>query len=674
MNVGGGTLLVNGANSGGSTQTIASLTVNPGASAIVNTSNNSIASALTITSPTIARSIGGTVDFTLPAGSQSATNGIVTTAVNANGILGGWATAGGTDWAAVSGGNIIALPVPSYTNDTWTAGANTAVTQNDTPASGSTTNSVQFASTISGNLITLSGTNVITSGGILVSSAFTAAGTITGGTIKGASGADLVVIQNSVSDFTISSVIADNGGPTGLTKSGPGTLVLGGTSANNTFTGGVYINQGTILLNAGNFWTSSGIVNPPSGQVFSASNTINFGSNAPTLNPANWNTVGSTPTLNLNGLSLTVAGLNSSGAAMVQGTSSGFFGGQVTLTIAGNGTYDYAGTLADGGSALYLTLSGNGTQILSGTDTYSGPTTINSGTLQIGDGGATGSLGNGSGSGTGGGTVTNDGALVFDLSSTSTVPNAIQGTGSLSQIGTGTTTLTASNSYGGGTFVTSGTLATAPGGTLGTGPVNVSGGVLDVSSGPLSVGALTVGSGGTLNVAIGKLLTSSGAASFGGTLDISGTPSGNLDELIAFSGVPTGTFATVTSEPNYALLYTTGQLDLVSYNAINAASGTTATINGSVDLLGGQLPISGGGSTVINGSLILDGASADEQRQFRDNQRSADSEWRLGDGERGQHVDAQQQHQHSGSRHGPRVDHGRRRRHAAIGRHFVGTD
>ena len=323
---------------------------------------------------------------------------------------------------------------------------------------------------------------------------------------------------------------------------------------------------------------------------------------------------------------------------------------------------------------VYLTLSGNGTQILSGTDTYSGPTTINSGTLQIGDGGATGSLGNGSGSGTGGGTVTNDGALVFDLSSTSTVPNAIQGTGSLSQIGTGTTTLTASNSYGGGTFVTSGTLATAPGGTLGTGPVNVSGGVLDVSSGPLSVGALTVGSGGTLNVAIGKLLTSSGAASFGGTLDISGTPSGNLDELIAFSGVPTGTFATVTSEPNYALLYTTGQLDLVSYNAINAASGTTATINGSVDLLGGQLPISGGGSTVINGSLILDGASADEQRQFRDNQRSADSEWRLGDGERGQHVDAQQQHQRSGSRHGPRVDHGRRRRHAAIGRHLVGTD
>ncbi len=257
---------------------------------------------------------------------------------------------------------------------------------------------------------------------------------------------------------------------------------------------------------------------------------------------------------------------------------------------------------------LYLTLSGNGTQILSGTDTYSGPTAINSGTLQIGDGGTTGSLGNGSGSGTGGGTVTNDGALVFDLSGNSTVPNAIQGTGSLSQIGTGTTTLTASNSYGGGTFVSSGTLATALGGTLGTGPVNVSGGVLNVSSAPLSIGALTVGSGGTLNVAIGKLLTSTGAAGFGGTLNISGTPSGNLDELVAFSGSPTGIFANVSSEPNYALLYTTGQLDLVSYNSINAASGMTTTINGSVDLLGGQLPLSGGGSTVINGSLILDRA------------------------------------------------------------------
>ena len=53
---------------------------------------------------TISRSTGGTVDFTLPSGTQSAGNGITTsTPNNAAGILGGYATVNGTDWACSSG-------------------------------------------------------------------------------------------------------------------------------------------------------------------------------------------------------------------------------------------------------------------------------------------------------------------------------------------------------------------------------------------------------------------------------------------------------------------------------------------------------------------------------------------------------------------------------------------
>ena len=265
--------------------------VNAGASAIVNTSNG-VSSTLTITSPTPSRNVGGTLDFTPPT---SGNFGVSGTPTLTGGILGGWATVGGSDWATVSGGNIVALP--SYNNDAWAPGNNTTVTVNTPlPASPNlTTNSLRFASATAGNLVTLAGTNVISSGGILVSSAFTAAGTITGGTIEEPARADLVVIQNSVSDFTLSSVIADNGGPTSLTKSGPGTLVLGtGTSATNTFTGNVYINQGTILLNAANFWLGTSFL--PSGNILSASNTVNFGANAPSLNPASWSTVGSVPT------------------------------------------------------------------------------------------------------------------------------------------------------------------------------------------------------------------------------------------------------------------------------------------------------------------------------------------------------------------------------------------
>ena len=96
------------------------------------------------------------------------------------------------------------------------------------------------------NTLTLSGNNTITSGGILVTPAVGAnATTLTGGTLLGASGKDLVVIQNNTSGaLTVGSVIADNGGATGLTKSGSGTLAL---TAANTYAGGTTIANGAAF-------------------------------------------------------------------------------------------------------------------------------------------------------------------------------------------------------------------------------------------------------------------------------------------------------------------------------------------------------------------------------------------------------------------------------------------
>ena len=54
--------------------------------------------------------------------------------------------------------------------------------------------------------------------------------------------------------------------------------------------------------------------------------------------------------------------------------------------------------------------------------------------------------------------MTDDGGLVFDRADTITVPNAISGSGSLAQAGTGTVILSGANSFSGGTTVTGGGL------------------------------------------------------------------------------------------------------------------------------------------------------------------------------------------------------------------------
>ena len=277
--LGGGTLRLVGKASTTNSQQFNGLTLNSGASAIT-LSANATSNPLLLTLGAITRNTGGTVNFTQPTGTISATNGITTSTTNTNGILGGWATVGGTNWATNNGTNIVALA--SYTNDTWASGNNTNVTGSSAPASGSTTNSLRF--NVNAGTLTLSGTNIITSGGILFTNAGTAL--ITGGTLEGASGKDLVVIQNNTSATPIiRSIIADNGGATAFTKSGAGTLTIGngaGTGG-NTYTGGTNVNEGVLYLE-GNNSLGSGDVSVASGAAIGLGNYGIGNLNALTIN------------------------------------------------------------------------------------------------------------------------------------------------------------------------------------------------------------------------------------------------------------------------------------------------------------------------------------------------------------------------------------------------------
>lgn len=93
--------------------------------------------------------------------------------------------------------------------------------------------------------------------------------------------------------------------------------------------------------------------------------------------------------------------------------------------------------------------TGTATQVLSGTNTYSGGTTISQGTLQLGG------QGYGAGAATvgtiGSGPVLDNAALVFTEPSAVTFSNVISGTGTVTQSGPGTVTVNATNTYAGGT-------------------------------------------------------------------------------------------------------------------------------------------------------------------------------------------------------------------------------
>jgi autotransporter-associated beta strand protein len=93
---------------------------------------------------------------------------------------------------------------------------------------------------------------------------------------------------------------------------------------------------------------------------------------------------------------------------------------------------------------------GAGTTIATANNSYTGLTTITAGTLQIGNGSSTGTLGTTD--------VVDNAALSFNRAGSLTVANAINGTGSFSVNGSGTITLTASNNYTGGTAINAGKL------------------------------------------------------------------------------------------------------------------------------------------------------------------------------------------------------------------------
>ncbi|WP_162622658.1 autotransporter domain-containing protein [Salinisphaera orenii] len=122
-----------------------------------------------------------------------------------------------------------------------------------------------------------------------------------------------------------------------------------------------------------------------------------------------------------------------------------------------------------------------GKTILTADNHYQGGTTVTDGTLQLGDGGTSGSIV---------GNVKNNGTLAFNRSDDVNFAGAITGTGNIAQLGDGTTVLTGDNTgFRGTTDVQTGTLVV---GKNGQGAL---GGTIKVDSGARLEGSGTLGTG-----------------------------------------------------------------------------------------------------------------------------------------------------------------------------------
>ena len=345
------------------------------------------------------------------------------------------------------------------------------------------------------------------------------------------------------------------GGNNGIVKLGAGDLIL---SNANTFTGTTTINAGRIVLGNSLALQNSALNTASVGKVTAT------GFAAPTLG----------------GLT------GSTDLATVIDTG---YSNITTLTLNPQGiqSQTYSGVIADGAVGMNVVKTGTGTQVLSGSNTYTGSTTVNAGTLSLGH--ATNTLADGGAINVAGGTLAiggnSDTVGVVTLASGSitgstgvltgssyevqsgSISAILGGTGAnLTKSTAGSVTLSGANIYTGATTVDAGTLVINGDNSLATGAVTVN------ANGTLA-GSGTVGGATTVFGALNPG-NSPGTLTFTNSLTLDGTSITNLE----ITGIAANQFDIISGNgSNTLLLGGTLALDNTGYFG-NATLGDTITI------------------------------------------------------------------------------------------------
>ena len=400
-------------------------------------------------------------------------------------------------------------------------------------------------------------------------------------------------VANSTKPYSITSsgtfIIAGSGG---LTKNGNSTLTLAGGI--NTYSGATIINAGTLSVGTlANGLSPSDIGRRATARRIWCSMAARCNTSAAGRSViACSRSARSGGTIDNEGGQLT---LSNSGAIVLSGT------GARTLTLTGTDTSGdtLAAVLGDKGGQTAMTKNGTGTWILTGNNTNSGTVTILAGTLQVGNGGASGSVGSGN--------IVDNGTL--DFNTTSTLTNGtIIGTGAVTVDGGGTIILPGNNNYSGATTINLGTLQIGNGGASGT--LNNGASIVDNdtliynSTSTMNLnGLFGAGITGTGNVIVRTgTLQAIGNNSYTGWTEID--PGATFQ---ACSG-PVGLLASSVVTNNGTLLLVRQDNGTFIYNGNIVGSGSVMKAcnngnTGDVTLLGNNTYT--GGTYIIGGSIIF---------------------------------------------------------------------
>jgi autotransporter-associated beta strand protein len=407
---------------------------------------------------------------------------------------------------------------------------------------------------------------------------------------------NVVLTANTEITMTNSPMVIDGivSGAFNITKDGSGHLYLNNTA--NTFTGKVTINH-TSSSNGAVFYKTIGNVGGGASSLGApasiANGTISIGNGAyggklMFTGSSDQSTDRVIDLASTTGEVQLDAGDNANLTFTSDFTATG--AGSKTLALRGTTSSNtISGDIIDnsGGNTTSLDKRESGTWIFTADMSYTGSTTISDGTLQLGNGGTTGSITSS--------TVANSGTLVVNRSNDWTYSGVISGTGALTKSGAGKLTLSGVNTYTGNTTINEGTIELGAADRISnSSEIVLGGGTFSTGSGAgnsETVGVLTLTDTSTITLGTGNH-TLSFAASSGSSWTAS-----KLLTIEGWSGGFDGT-AAGASDPKVFVGsgsgdLTAGQLDMITFLNGGDSQKYMATLRGDGELVPGTtlLPV-----------------------------------------------------------------------------------